>query len=124
MRSSSTPTCSRALSRCSPTPVSTPFTSVTSAWPPAGDEPIFDHAAAERLVVITADGDFSMLLATRRTRTPSVVLLRDVAELRPDAHAQLLIANLPAAIDDLDNGAVVSLSRSRLAVRRLPIGDH
>jgi predicted nuclease of predicted toxin-antitoxin system len=87
----------------------------------ATDQTIFDFAAAEQFVVITADSDFTMLLAARHTTTPSVVLLRHVAELRPDAHAALLAANLPLVLDDLAAGAVVSLSPARLAVRRLPI---
>jgi predicted nuclease of predicted toxin-antitoxin system len=87
----------------------------------AADATIFDFAADEQLVVITADSDFTMLLAARQTATPSVVLMRHVAELRPSAHAALLIANLPLVVDDLEAGAVVSLSPTRLAVRRLPI---
>lgn len=88
----------------------------------ANDAEIFDRAAADNDVVITADTDFSMLLASRRSARPSVVLLRQVAELPTTAHGDLLIANLPAVISDLDRGAVVSMSPTRLAVRRLPIG--
>jgi predicted nuclease of predicted toxin-antitoxin system len=87
----------------------------------ASDSAIFDHADAEGWVVITADSDFSMLLAARRAATPSVVLLRHVAELRAQAHGDLLIANLPAVLHDLEQGAVVSLSPTRLSVRPLPI---
>jgi predicted nuclease of predicted toxin-antitoxin system len=87
----------------------------------SSDEVIFDHAAAEGWVVITADSDFSMLLALRSAGRPSVVLLRHVAELRPDAHGDLLVANLPAVIADLEASAVVSLSPTRLSVRRLPL---
>jgi predicted nuclease of predicted toxin-antitoxin system len=71
--------------------------------------------------VVTADSDFTALLAARQTPTPSVILLRHVAELRPREQVELLIANLPAILDDLAGGAVVSLSPRRLAVRRLPI---
>lgn len=87
----------------------------------ADDAQIFDHAAEEGDVVITADSDFSTLLASRGTDRPSVILLRQVAELSWDVHAELLIANLPAVVEDLEAGAVVSLSPTRLAVRRLPI---
>ncbi|MCA1694536.1 MAG: hypothetical protein LC749_07300 [Actinobacteria bacterium] len=52
---------------------------------------------------------------------PSVILLRRVSELSPDEHAQLLVSNLPALIEDLDRGVVVSLSPNRLAIRDLPI---
>lgn len=87
----------------------------------ASDTAIFDRAAADGDVVITADSDFSMLLASRRSVGPSVILLRQVAELSWTAHFELLTANLPAVRADLEAGAVVSLSPARLAVRRLPI---
>jgi predicted nuclease of predicted toxin-antitoxin system len=90
----------------------------------ATDDLIFEYAAANALVVVTADTDFSMMLALRRAATPSVVLLRHVAELRPAAHAALLVANLPQVIADLDAGAIVSLSPVRLSVRRLPLDSN
>lgn len=90
----------------------------------ATDDEIFDWAAANRAVVVTADSDFAMLLATRRAQTPSVVLLRDVADRPPAAHAQLLIDNLAAVEDALETGAIVSLSPTRLRVRELPIHDN
>lgn len=87
----------------------------------APDATIFDQAAADGDIVITADSDFSSLLAARRTARPSVILLRHVAELSWQVPGELLIANLPLVVDDLSAGAVVSLSQTRLAVRRLPI---
>jgi hypothetical protein len=60
-------------------------------------------------------------LAARGSAAPSVVLLRHVAELPWREHEALLIADLPAVLGDLGQGAVVSLSPTRLAVRRLPI---
>ena len=88
----------------------------------ASDVEIFDRAAADGDVVVTADSDFSMLLAARQSVGPSVILLRQVAELTWQVHLQLLTANLPAVQSDLEAGAVVSLSPTRLAVRRLPLG--
>lgn len=87
----------------------------------ATDVQIFDRAANDGDVLITADADFSMLLAARGTAGPSVVLLRHVAELPWRDHQSLLVDNLPAVLGDLRDGAVVSLSPTRLAVRRLPI---
>lgn len=87
----------------------------------ATDDEIFDRAAAEGLVVVTADSDFGSLLALRRTTSPSVVHLRHVAEMLPADHLGLLIANLPQVADELERGAIVSLSPTRLAVRQLPI---
>ncbi len=87
----------------------------------ASDSVIFDQAVADGYVVVTADTDFSMLLALRRAPFPSVILLRRVSELSPDDHGRLLLANLPAIVEDLDRGVVVSLSPTRLAIRNLPI---
>ena len=47
--------------------------------------------------------------------------LRHVAELVAEEHLHLLVANLPQIADDLDRGAIVSLSPTRLAVRDLPL---
>ena len=87
----------------------------------ASDTDIFDRAAADGDVVVTADSDFSMLLASRRSVGPSVILMRHVAELPWTVHLELLTANLSTVQADLEAGAVVSLSPTRLAVRRLPI---
>lgn len=87
----------------------------------ATDDEIFDRAVDDGLVVVTADSDFGMLLALRRARNPSVTHLRHVTELSPDDHAELLAANLPSIEQELGRGAIASLSRSRLAVRDLPI---
>jgi predicted nuclease of predicted toxin-antitoxin system len=87
----------------------------------ATDDEIFDHALAEGRAVVTADSDFGALLALRRAASPSVIQLRQVTELGPEAHVTLLLASLPSIKDDLDRGVIVSLSPTRLAVRDLPI---
>lgn len=87
----------------------------------ASDDAILAFAAAGDLVVITADSDFAAMLALTGASRPSVVHLRGVAELPRSSHLQLLVDNLPNVAEDLESGAIVSLSPSRLAVRRLPI---
>lgn len=87
----------------------------------ATDDEIFDGASEKGLVVVTADSDFGALLAVRRATSPSVVHLRHVAELVPEEHLGLLVANLPQVAEDLERGAIVSLSPTRLAVRDLPL---
>lgn len=88
----------------------------------ATDDEIFSHCSGHGLVLITADTDFGMLLALRRAESPSVVQLRRVAELSPDAHIQLLLAHLPDLTKDLRHGAIVSLGPDRVSIRSLPIG--
>ena len=73
----------------------------------AADEEIFDRAAAEDRILVSADTDFAMLLATRSAGRPSVVLFRRSTERRPKEQASLLLTNLDAVADELEAGAVV-----------------
>ena len=61
----------------------------------ANDDLIFDHAAANDRIVVSADTDFGTLLAARSTRKPSVIQFRGPGSRRPEALATLLVANLP-----------------------------
>jgi predicted nuclease of predicted toxin-antitoxin system len=85
------------------------------------DEDIFDLAAAEDSVVVSADTDFGTLLALRQASKPSVVLFRGATPRRPADQAALLLANLPAFETDLMRGAVVVIEPGRVRVRQLPI---
>ena len=87
----------------------------------ASDAAIVEYARANNLVVVTVDSDFAAMLAISGATQPSVVHLREVGELAPPTHLALLVANLGTVVDDLEAGAIVSLSPTRLAVRRLPI---
>ena len=51
-----------------------------------------------------------MLVALRRATSPSIVLMRGVAELQPSTQAELLVSNLPSVIDDLVRGAIVTIT--------------
>lgn len=87
----------------------------------ACDEEIVEHARAEQRVVVSADTDFATLLALRRHRTPSFLLLRRGTQRRPDHQAAVLLANLPAVERDLIEGAIVVLEPDRVRVRKLPV---
>ncbi|MHB1538730.1 MAG: DUF5615 family PIN-like protein [Solirubrobacteraceae bacterium] len=87
----------------------------------ASDEAIFACAQAEQRVVVSADTDFGTLLAIRRERTPSVVLLRRGTQRRPEEQASLLLVNLPAINRDLADGSLVVIEPERMRVRQLPL---
>jgi predicted nuclease of predicted toxin-antitoxin system len=88
----------------------------------APDRSILDYAAANDLVIVSADSDFGEMLAARRGATrPSVVLLRSADRLTSDDQAVLLATNLPAVADDLETGAIITIARGRMRVRSLPI---
>jgi predicted nuclease of predicted toxin-antitoxin system len=87
----------------------------------APDPEILQAAANEERVLLTADADFGALLALGSLASPSVLLLRSADHLRPVEQAELISANLPLMAEDLERGAIASLTRDRLRVRALPV---
>lgn len=87
----------------------------------ATDPVILRAAAKEERILLTADSDFGALLALGSLASPSVLLLRSADHLRPSEQAGLIAANLPQIAEDLEKGAIVSLTRDRLRIRELPI---
>jgi predicted nuclease of predicted toxin-antitoxin system len=87
----------------------------------APDPEIMRAAADADRILVTADSDFAAMLALGGARAPSVVLLRSADHMRAPEQAALLAANLPGVAEELERGAIVSLTRRHLRVRELPI---
>ena len=79
------------------------------------------EAAGERgSVVVTLDADFHSLLATAHATTPSAIRIR-IEGLSGDDVANILEQVVTAAEADLEAGAAVSVTRSGIRIRLLPL---
>ena len=87
----------------------------------ADDVVIFDRAAAEDRIVVSADTDFGTLLATRSARKPSVIQFRGRGSRKPEILARTMGSNLAQLVDDLERGSIVTFEPGRIRVRALPI---
>jgi predicted nuclease of predicted toxin-antitoxin system len=87
----------------------------------APDAEIFDRAASDDRIIVTADTDFGTLLATRTACKPSVIQFRGPGSRKPDVLAHVLEGNLPPLAAALESGSIVTFEPSRLRVRALPI---
>ena len=92
--------------------------------PSAPDTAIFERAARDERTIVTADADFGAILALRREKRPSVVLLRRPSDRVPAEQLLVLLRCVPVVADALLEGAIVVVEGARTRIRRLPIGGE
>jgi predicted nuclease of predicted toxin-antitoxin system len=86
----------------------------------ADDVAILKHAREFNQIVATLDADFHALLAFSGAVKPSVIRIR-IEGLRAEELAQLLSRILKQCCEDLDHGAIVSVTERGIRLRRLPL---
>lgn len=85
----------------------------------ASDEVIFDLAAAEDRVLLSADTDFGLILARRASAKPSVVLFR-TSDKRPARIWDAFVQALPQIESELATGCVAVIEDGRIRIRQTP----
>lgn len=87
----------------------------------ADDETIFDRAAAEDRILVSADSDFSTIIAARNEAKPSIILFRRRTERHPGKQLSLLMNNLTVIQTHLEKGSIVVFENTRIRIRALPL---
>jgi len=86
----------------------------------ASDQIIFEYAKEANLTIVTADTDFSTLLALWRYSRPSVIIFR-TSDKHPKTQLALLLNQTSEITDALSEGSIVVFEDTRIRIRPLPI---
>ncbi|MDP2765949.1 MAG: DUF5615 family PIN-like protein [Candidatus Methanoperedens sp.] len=84
------------------------------------DREIFDYAAKNEMIVLTADLDFGNILAHVMSDKPSVIIFR-LQDPSPEHVNSLLLSNFSRIDDALIKGAIVVIDDVHIRIRELPI---
>jgi len=90
----------------------------------AEDEVIFNKAASEDRIIISADTDFGTILVLRKQIKPSVIIFRRGTDRHPQKQLKILLQNLPEIEESLKKGSIVVFEQTRIRIRKLPIGQE
>lgn len=86
----------------------------------ATDKEVLKRAEDEGRILISADTDFSTLLALRQESRPSIIMFRRSSR-RPEEQLAFLLSNLASFQKELEEGCIVVLEDKRIRLRSLPI---
>ncbi len=86
----------------------------------AEDFEILQRAQAEKRVIVTLDADFHTLLALSSAISPSVIRVR-IEGLEAEPLARLLETLIKEWAEELDSGAMLTVSPNRVRYHHLPI---
>ena len=86
----------------------------------ASDEEILARALLEDRIVVSADSDFSVILAAQEAERPSFILFREPDLRTARDYINVLLPALPVLEPELAAGCVAVFRNNRLRVRRLP----
>ncbi len=86
----------------------------------AEDRVIIDHARHNNQMIVTLDADFHALLAASQSARPSVIRIREEG-LNATGLSELLLRILAECEAELREGAMVSATRRRIRLKKLPL---
>ncbi len=86
------------------------------------DSLLLDHCEKSDAVLLSADLDFSRILANRGSAKPSIIQLRALDQL-PSALGKEVARALNATAYSLSRGAIVTVKPNSIRVKKLPIGN-
>ena len=92
----------------------------TLGVPNAPDSVIMAFANRNDYVVLTHDLDFAAILAATHRKKPSVVQVR-ASDVRPEVIGLRVVAALRQMVNELDEGALLTVDVNRTRLRVLPL---
>jgi predicted nuclease of predicted toxin-antitoxin system len=89
----------------------------------AKDEEILARARKEGRIIVSADSDFSAILAAQGAADPSFILFRDPNLLTAHDYIRTMLPALSVLEPELVSGCVAVFRYGRLRVRKLPFSQ-